>query len=68
MDYPPGRWFDEGLSEGDWKGSRLNREKYDLMLQAYYSQRGWDADGVPTMETLEKIDLSDVAEQLSGSK
>jgi len=64
MDYPPSRWFNESLKESDWSGGKLYRDKYALMLQAYYAQRGWDKNGVPTKETLENLDLSDVAAQL----
>jgi aldehyde:ferredoxin oxidoreductase len=34
------------------------------MLSGYYELRGWDENGVPKMETLEKLGLEDVAEEL----
>ena len=64
MDVPPARWFDEPLIEGPLKGSKLDRQKYDALLQSYYRKRGWDTRGVPTKATLEKLGLSDVAHQL----
>ena len=65
MDVPPARWFNEPLSEGPLKGSKLDRQKYDALLQSYYRKRGWDARGVPTKAALEKLGLSDVAQQLN---
>jgi aldehyde:ferredoxin oxidoreductase len=34
------------------------------MLSWYYELRGWDENGVPGMETLEKLGLKDVAKEL----
>jgi aldehyde:ferredoxin oxidoreductase len=65
MDVPPARWFNEPLSQGSLKGAKLNRSKYDAMLQAYYAHRGWDECGVPRKETLEELGLADVAQQLN---
>jgi aldehyde:ferredoxin oxidoreductase len=64
MDVPPARWFTEPLGVGPLKGARLNRQKYDTLLQSYYKKRGWTRQGVPTKTTLEKLGLSDVAPQL----
>jgi len=64
MDTPPARWFDEPLTKGPLKGSRLDRAKYDALLQAYYRKRGWDDRGIPTGKTLNALGLGDVASQL----
>ena len=64
MDSPPARWFDEPVQEGPFKGTTLNREKYDRMLQLYYDKRGWDDRGIPTKKKLEKLGLGDVAQEL----
>jgi len=66
MDSPPDRWFDEPLSEGPLKGTKLDRTKYDIMLQNYYRRRGWDGRGIPTKLTLSKLGLKDVAKELKG--
>jgi aldehyde:ferredoxin oxidoreductase len=34
------------------------------MLLNYYSRRGWDLNGVPKKETLERLSLQGVAHQL----
>ena len=65
MDVPPSRWFDEPLTEGPFKGAKLDRIKYDAMLQMYYQKRGWDDRGVPRESTLSGLGLAKVAGELS---
>lgn len=64
LDVPPARWFKEPLSQGALKGARLDREKYDAMLQTYYRKRGWDERGIPTKATLNRLGLKEVAGEL----
>ncbi len=64
MDVPPARWFEEPTTEGPLKGAKLERAKYDAMLQTYYSHRGWDERGIPTKTTLKKLGLEDAAKEL----
>jgi aldehyde:ferredoxin oxidoreductase len=64
MDVPPMRWFNEPLTDGPMKGSHLDLKKYSVMLDIYYQKRGWDKNGVPKKETLERLGLADVANQL----
>ena len=66
MDMPPARWFKEPLSTGSLKGISLDRVKFVALLQSYYTKRGWTSNGVPAKEILEKLGLSDVAQQLSS--
>lgn len=49
---------------GPAAGKALTREMLAAMLDEYYALRGWNKDGVPTPETLEKLDLADIAEEL----
>jgi len=65
MDYPPTRWFKEPTTKGPYKGAVLNKAKFDTLLDMYYAKRGWDKRGIPTRTTLEKLGLTDVAQQLS---
>lgn len=65
MDYPPLRWFKEPLTKGPYKGQKLDINKYDNMLMRYYHMKGWDSNGVPTKETLEKLGLKYVVNTLS---
>ena len=64
MDVPPARWFEDPLTKGPLKGAKLDRTKYDVMLQRYYRKRGWDERGIPTKLTLNNLGLADVARQL----
>lgn len=58
-DYPPERSFKEGLPYGlgPVKGKHMERKKYDKMLDEYYELHGWDKNGVPTPETLKRLEL-----------
>ena len=44
----------------------MTKEGYDLILDEYYRLRGCDLEtGIPTRETLERLDLKDVADDLA---
>ncbi|MGD8545195.1 MAG: aldehyde ferredoxin oxidoreductase family protein [Candidatus Bathyarchaeota archaeon] len=64
MDLPPARWFEEPLTKGSLKGAKLDRIKYDAMLNDYYQKRGWNEDGIPTRATLKNLGLGSVAKEL----
>jgi aldehyde:ferredoxin oxidoreductase len=64
MDVPPARWFEEPPTKGALKGVKLDRTKFDVMLQSYYKKRGWDERGIPTKTTLKRLGLEDAAKQL----
>lgn len=65
-DYPPDRWFEEPQSQGAMKGVKLDRERYDQMLSWYYELRGWDKNGIPTKETLDRFGLKGVSKEILG--
>ena len=47
------------------KGNILDREKFEGMRQEFYDLRGWDPEtGLQRSETLERLDLSDLAKDL----
>ncbi len=57
-DYPPPRFFREEMPDGPGKGSKLNQEEYDRLLDDYYEARGWDKKtGEPTPEKLRSLGL-----------
>jgi aldehyde:ferredoxin oxidoreductase len=64
LDFPPARWFEEPITKGPLKGGKLDRTKYDIMLQRYYKKRGWDERGIPKKSVLKKLRLEKVAKQL----
>lgn len=59
-DYLPERYYAEPTRLGFaiTKGKKIDREKYDEMLDEYYELHEWDKNGVPKAETLEKLGLA----------
>lgn len=66
MDTPPPRWFIEPLTKGPRKGSHLNIDAYNKMLNRYYEIRGWDGNGIPKSSTFDKLGLSQEAKELQS--
>ena len=54
----PKRLFETPTPGGPFKGVRLDKKKFDQMVDEYYALRGWDEDGVPAEETFNKFGLS----------
>nr|MBP8031532.1 aldehyde ferredoxin oxidoreductase [Acetobacterium sp.] len=50
----PPRLLEEAMPDGPTKGWV---HKLDELLPLYYKERGWDEDGIPTEERLEKLGL-----------
>lgn len=63
-DFPPARYFEEPVPGGPLKGSVLDWERYDKLLNAYYEHRGWTEEGIPKEETLRELGLGAIAEDL----
>ena len=59
-DMMPERIMKEAVPSGPIKGQRLTPEMYNEMLDEYYEARGWDKEGVPTEETIEKLGLKEM--------
>lgn len=55
QDTLPKRLLNEGIAEGPLKGEVA---RLDEMLPAYYQERGWGADGIPTDEKLQALGLA----------
>lgn len=55
----PERYFVEPtpLGFGDFKDRVIDRKKFEELLDEYYAAHGWDSEGVPTAQTLSKLDL-----------
>ncbi len=56
-DAPPPRFVEEPSIGGATDGKFTPPEAAQQMLDFYYQQRGWDANGIPTPETLERLGL-----------
>jgi aldehyde:ferredoxin oxidoreductase len=57
-DNPP-RWY-EPLPSGPKAGKAVDREKLLKLKKEYYGSLGWDGLGIPTLETLKRLDLEDL--------
>ncbi len=58
-DILPERYFTEATPIGlpRVKGIKIDRKKFEKMLDEYYTLHGWDNDGIPTENTLEKLEI-----------
>ncbi|MCK4764801.1 MAG: aldehyde ferredoxin oxidoreductase family protein [Candidatus Aminicenantes bacterium] len=55
------RYFDEPCLRGapDVIGAKIDREKFEKMIDEYYVHHGWDENGVPTAETLKRLGIDE---------
>jgi len=55
----PERYFKEPTPVGlpIAKGKKIDRERFEVMLDEYYALHDWDRDGVPKKEALERLRL-----------
>jgi len=61
-DYLPRRFIEEELPNGASSGTVVNM---DLMLNEYYTERGWNKDsGIPLEHTLLKLGLKKISEDM----
>lgn len=53
------RYFDEPCLRGapDVIGAKIDKEKFQKMIDEFYEHHGWDKNGVPTPETLKRLGL-----------
>lgn len=65
-DKPPKRLMKEPVSSGIYRGERLEEQCWDEMLDQYYLLHGWDQKtGWQTLNTLKKLEMTDVSDRLS---
>ena len=62
----PERFFTEPTPSGlkAVRGRVIERDKFEQMLDEYYDLHGWDAEGNPTPETLERLELQNEPSRL----
>jgi aldehyde:ferredoxin oxidoreductase len=53
------RYFDEPCLRGapDVIGAKIDREKFNKMIDEFYEHHGWDENGVPKPETLKRLGI-----------
>lgn len=65
-DMPTPRDMNEPIPSGRLKGWKMDRDKYNKMLDEYYDLHGWDRQtSFPKRKTLEDLGLEYVADDLS---
>lgn len=61
----PEKFFEKEPDAGIWSWyKKLDREKFNKWLDDFYKLKGWNRDGIPTKETLDKLGLDYVREEL----
>lgn len=51
----PGRWFEEPIEVGPFKGERIDREQFAALKKRFYDLTGLNDEGVPTPEWHEAL-------------
>ncbi len=64
----PDRVFDDEVLYGPTEGETLSRREFEEELDRYYDVRGWDNEGIPSKNTLKRLDLPEVGEELGSVK
>lgn len=52
----PRRYFDDPMPARATKGHRIERDKFEKMLDGYYAARGWDQAGCPPKARVRELD------------
>ena len=66
QDKLPDKFFTQALTGGPTDGLKLDKKEYNDALQEYYRQAGWDpTTGAPLRQTLKRLDLGWVADELN---
>jgi aldehyde:ferredoxin oxidoreductase len=60
----PERFFTEPIPSGPEKGKVVDRKEFQHQIDLYYQDYGWNMEGVPTKETLMRLDMEDVYRKL----
>jgi aldehyde:ferredoxin oxidoreductase len=58
----PWRYLDEPVPSGPSQGELFHRQELEKMLDEYYQLHGWDKRGVPTPETLRRLEIDPLPE------
>lgn len=65
-DLPCDRLQNETIKDGPLNGERLHLDKFNDLLDSYYTLRGWDQQtGRPKRSKLEELKLGDIADELA---
>ncbi len=56
-DFPPARFYEEPVQGGPAEGYFITKDEINKLLDSYYAARGWDNNGIPLKETLERVGI-----------
>ncbi len=62
----PDRFFDDEVLYGPTEGETLSRREFEEELDRYYDVRGWDQEGIPLKNTLRRLNLEGVADEIGS--
>lgn len=63
-DHPPKRLSADPIKSGPNEGYCIPMDDIEFLLDAYYTARGWDHNGIPTRSALERVDLKEIADAM----
>jgi aldehyde:ferredoxin oxidoreductase len=63
---PPRFWQPEPNGPAKGMAAFMSQQDFSSALERFYGLRGWDVNGVPTEETLERLGLTDLASPVTG--
>jgi aldehyde:ferredoxin oxidoreductase len=65
----PDQYITDFMMDAHFEGMTKERSRLEAIKDDFYKLRGWDlTTGVPTRNTLESLDLKDVADELEKVK
>ncbi len=56
-DYLPDLYYDQPIPDGPTKGIRIDRDKFEQLLDEYYSLHGWDENGVVPEKRVKELEI-----------
>lgn len=62
-DENPSRFYDP-LPSGPYKGRKATKKEVQQRIREYYQKNGWNEQGIPTSETLQRVGLNTVDEKI----
>jgi aldehyde:ferredoxin oxidoreductase len=60
----PDHWYNSPVESGMFEGVVMDKDEFTQELENLYEMRGWDKEGFPRRETLEKLGLGEEAGRL----
>jgi len=65
-DYPAPRIMEDPITSGVAKGCLVTEEEFRMMHKAYFKERGWSSEGIPTKGKLLELGLDGIAEEIGA--